>query len=116
MSNELEDIAKSICNNQGLLFDRYVGSGSFKETYHVLDRENSLALKVFRRGFSPERTERELDAMLVCDHPNIGKQVLPGSPSLDRHCISTFSEKILKCEIDTEIKQSIELELVRLSI
>ena len=73
MPHELEEIAKSVCRNHSFIFDKYVGAGSFKETYHVLDGEKSLALKVYRRGFSPERTKREIDAMLVCDHPNIGK-------------------------------------------
>jgi hypothetical protein len=48
-------------NSRGLTFDKYVGADSFKETYHVLDKQNSLALKVFRSGYSPERTQRELD-------------------------------------------------------
>jgi serine/threonine protein kinase len=50
-----------------------VGAGAFKETFHVrMPEGTSQALKVFQQVNSTERTQRELDAMIRCDHPNIG--------------------------------------------
>ncbi|MDB4959855.1 MAG: protein kinase [Myxococcales bacterium] len=52
------------------------GAGAFKETYEVRDAEGQrLALKVFRAGMSAERTDREIDAMRRCSHPNIARVV-----------------------------------------
>ena len=74
MGRILELVAKAICEHQSLKFIEFAGEGAFKETYHVEDfKEKSQALKVFRSVKSPQRTEREIQAMLKCDHTNIGK-------------------------------------------
>lgn len=60
----------------GLKIEFYWGSGegAFKETYHVVTKEGfDIALKVFKSSKVSERTQREIEAMLICDHPNIGK-------------------------------------------
>jgi serine/threonine protein kinase len=55
-------------------FIRKVGEGTFKQTFEVKSQDGStLALKIFKPGFSPERTQREFNAMLRCNHPNIAK-------------------------------------------
>jgi serine/threonine protein kinase len=70
----LKIVAQQICVNLALTFDGKVGAGTFKETFKAISADASpRALKVFRPGFSPERTAREIDAMKTCDHPNIGK-------------------------------------------
>jgi serine/threonine protein kinase len=52
----------------------HVGGGAFKDVYHVRDVSGaSVALKVIRDPIGSLRTEREIDAMLRCDHPNIAK-------------------------------------------
>ncbi len=73
MTIEFEAVAKKICLEHKLTFVDFAGAGAFKETFHATDGASELALKVFKPGFSQERTEREISAMLVCDHPNIGK-------------------------------------------
>ena len=74
MSTTLDDIAQSICNDLNLNFLSGSGEGSFKETFHVIDRQGlHIALKIFKSGRLSERTQREIDAMLVCKHPNIGR-------------------------------------------
>lgn len=69
-----ESIAQAICKDLGYKFVGKVGSGAFKDTYETIRADDvPEALKVFRQGHSPKRSEREIDAMIKCDHPNIGK-------------------------------------------
>lgn len=70
----LADVAQAFCTANGHKFIGPVGSGAFKETFHIaLATGESQALKVYQPGFSPERTGRELSAMQRCSHPNIGR-------------------------------------------
>jgi serine/threonine protein kinase len=52
-----------------------VGAGAFKETFQATDPAHgrAVALKVYREGISQGRAQREIDAMLRCDHPNVAK-------------------------------------------
>ncbi|MBN2981104.1 serine/threonine protein kinase [Cohnella algarum] len=76
MSTVLEDVARAICDELNLDFIGGSGEGTFKETYHVINQHGfNIALKVFKSGKISERTKREIDAMLVCNHPNIGKLI-----------------------------------------
>ena len=52
-----------------------VGKGAFKETFHVKADGVSEALKIYRPGFSAERTKRETEAMKRCAHPNIARLI-----------------------------------------
>jgi serine/threonine protein kinase len=71
----LRPIAEEICRRDGLTFVRPVGSGQFKETFEVrMTADRRLALKILvPGGSSPERAQREIDAMLECEHPHIAK-------------------------------------------
>ncbi|QOY88213.1 serine/threonine-protein kinase [Paludibaculum fermentans] len=70
----LASVAEAFCATNGHRFVGHVGTGAFKETFHVvLATEETQALKVYQPGFSPERTSRELSAMQRCSHPNIGR-------------------------------------------
>lgn len=70
----LASVAEAFCATNGHRFVGHVGTGAFKETFHVvLAAEETQALKVYQPGFSPERTSRELSAMQRCSHPNIGR-------------------------------------------
>jgi len=70
----LGEVAESYCQANGHKFVRPVGSGAFKETFEViLATGEPQALKVYKPGYSPERTVRELNAMQRCSHPNIGR-------------------------------------------
>ncbi|MCH7565997.1 MAG: protein kinase, partial [Gemmatimonadetes bacterium] len=70
----LRQAAVSFCVSEDLRFGELVGQGAFKQTFKVFGPdETTLALKVHRPGASPERTEREIEAMELCDHPNIGR-------------------------------------------
>jgi serine/threonine protein kinase len=74
MAFSLEHVAQGYCAQSGREFLGGVGQGAFKETYHVRRPDGiSEALKVYTPTFSPERTQRELDAMVRCSHPNIAK-------------------------------------------
>ncbi len=74
MGRRLEHVARAICDMHDLSYLGYVGRGAFKETYHVSDlAKRSIALKIFASISSSQRTQREIDAMLKCDHPNIGR-------------------------------------------
>ncbi len=69
----LESVARAICTSQGFTFLEKVGSGAFKETFWIKKDGGDRALKVFQPDFSPERTAREVDALMRCSHPNIAK-------------------------------------------
>lgn len=73
MDNSLNLIARAICDQCGYNYIGQVGEGAFKETYEVHEGEVVHALKVYRPGATAERVEREVAAMLRCNHPNIAR-------------------------------------------
>lgn len=90
---ELELVAREVCHAHGYRFGRYVSEGAFKATYQVFLPDNlSLAVKVFKPGFSPERTAREIDAMQQFDHPSIGRLI-----AIDMF-VSTQGEHLISVE------------------
>src|SRR3989337_1584806 len=77
---QLESVAREVCQAHNYEFDQYVNEGTFKATFHVVAPDgSSLALKVFKPGFSAERTAREIDAMKQFNHPNIGRLIAIGT-------------------------------------
>jgi serine/threonine protein kinase len=71
---QMELAARAICSNRHYDFIEFKGEGTFKETFHVrLENGESAALKVCRPGLASERTDREIDAMVRCTHPNIAR-------------------------------------------
>lgn len=73
MSTELAAAARAIAEASGFEFVGPVGEGAFKETFQVMEGDVPHALKVFRPHARSERVNREIDAMLRCNHPNIAK-------------------------------------------
>ena len=72
----LEAVARAICSAAGYSFGAGIGEGSFKETFFVTKTDGTqLALKILKPGFSPERTQREVEAMKRCAHPGIAALV-----------------------------------------
>jgi serine/threonine protein kinase len=72
--DDLEEIARKICNKTHMRFVERVGEGSFKQTFHVLDQQDTpLALKLYKTARSTTRDQREITAMLRCKHPNIAR-------------------------------------------
>lgn len=70
----LEAVALQICEQRQLAFRGLLGWGAFKETYLVEGTDGELlALKILLPGHNPERTAREIEAMLRCSHPNVAK-------------------------------------------
>jgi len=69
---DLQPVAHLICEERGLEFVQHQGEGSFKQVFQVRDTEGEvLALKVLKAGAASSRTEREIEAMQRCAHPNI---------------------------------------------
>ena len=70
----LEDVAKALCAELTADYVGAVGQGAFKETFRICDNHGSTkALKILRPGFSAERTQREIEAMTRCSHPNVAR-------------------------------------------
>ena len=68
----MESVAVAICAASNYTFGGGAGQGTFKETYLATKADGTkLALKVLRPGCSPARSEREVEAMKRCSHPNI---------------------------------------------
>jgi serine/threonine protein kinase len=71
---DLSSVAQEICALNHLSFQRSVGNGEFKQTFHVVNGNGqAVALKVFFQGASTARQEREIAAMQKCSHPGIAK-------------------------------------------
>ena len=68
----LESVAQAICAASGYTFGGGIGQGTFKETYLATKADGTkLAVKILRPGCSTDRSDREVDAMKRCAHPNI---------------------------------------------
>lgn len=69
---DLSEVAHSICSSKGLTFRQFVGGGAFKQVFQVEREENEVyALKVVAEA--TRRTAREIQALQLCDHPNIAR-------------------------------------------
>jgi serine/threonine protein kinase len=70
---DLFDVARAIAAIKGYTLLEQVGRGSSKETFRVKLNSGAVqALKVLHPGVSLERLDREINAMVRCNHPNIG--------------------------------------------
>lgn len=70
----IKSVAKEIAKSRSLSLSDSVGGGSFKETFSVKDNSDAFfALKVYTKPELSERSKREIQAMIRCDHPNIAK-------------------------------------------
>jgi serine/threonine protein kinase len=68
----MESVAQAICIASGYTFGGAIGQGTFKETYLATKPDGTkVAVKVLRPGCSTDRSDREVDAMKRCAHPNI---------------------------------------------
>ncbi len=65
--------AQAVATVCGYTLGQAVGSGVFKDTYEATEGQTRYAIKVFKPGGDVERIRREVNAMLVCDHPAIAK-------------------------------------------
>ena len=74
-SVDLEPLARAICEQRSLRFERPIGTGGFKEAFQVFDGSKPLALKILKPGADPERLKREVDAIRRCAHSNINPLV-----------------------------------------
>jgi serine/threonine protein kinase len=70
---DLEEIARAVCAQSGYEFIRRVGEGAFKETFEAREGDVVHALKVYRPEAVDQRANREIAAMVQCNHPNIAK-------------------------------------------
>lgn len=71
-SYTMESVAQAICAYVGDAFGGGIGQGTFKESYLATKPDGSkVAVKVLRPGCSTDRSDREVDAMKRCVHPNI---------------------------------------------
>lgn len=91
----LESYARDICVQKGFDFIRSVGLGASKETFEVRGPNGSLALKVYKPGCSPERNLREVRALQLCDHPNIGRIIEFGDTTAHGSAITYALEELL---------------------
>src|SRR5260221_230003 len=70
----LELVARRICAKRGMRFAGQVGEGTFKQTFKVLNAQDTpLALKLYKSVGSTGRDQREVKAMLRCQHENIAR-------------------------------------------
>ena len=91
----LEDIARQVCAQHSLEFVKSVGSGAFKESFLVRKSHEQLALKVLNLSGVSDRTEREIEAMKKCAHPNIVKLLDFGTISESNSTYTFFIEQYL---------------------
>jgi serine/threonine protein kinase len=62
------------CAQNNLKFGQKVGEGAFKETFEIAEPDGApAALKLSKAGASSQRSQREIEAMKKCEHPNIAR-------------------------------------------
>ncbi len=72
--DELDIVARRICEKRGLQFVQRVGEGTFKQTFLVLGKDtHPFALKLYKAVSSTRRHQREIKSMLRCQHKNIAR-------------------------------------------
>jgi len=70
----IDEIIVQICLKENLLMERQIGEGSFKIVYLAKMHDSTqIALKIIKDPFPNLRTKREVEAILKCNHNNIGK-------------------------------------------
>lgn len=74
MSLILKTIAEKISKKNGWQFIDFLGAGAFKEAYRIDINNQSYALKICNpKKSNRSRTDREIEAMLLCDSERIAK-------------------------------------------
>lgn len=72
-NTDLTQIAQKICEIKKLKFISYVNKGAFKQVFRVETAQGEpYAMKIIR-NISSQRTNREVDAIQKCNHPNIAR-------------------------------------------
>lgn len=73
--NPLDSLAADFCSTNGFAFAGFVGAGSFKRAYKVIDANGvALALKIVDPSTSSvDRTDREIDALQRCRSPRLSR-------------------------------------------
>lgn len=108
---ELQQIALAICEKEGFRFCNEVGSGEYKETFHVFDsRDRSVALKVYKPAVYNDRSKREIEAMQRCHHPNIARLLSISDIVVDNLAYLYITEEYLSGGTLTSIIQTRPLE------
>ncbi len=93
---KLTQVAKSICDEEGLIFGDYAGGGTFKQVFRVETSDGEVyALKVVKGSASTQRTDREIQAIKKCDHPSIGKLFSVGSHNFESNKYEFILEEFL---------------------
>src|SRR4051794_6310271 len=91
----LEPVAHAICATRSYTFKQSVGAGAYKQTFEVHEASGrAVALKVYAPDASTDRAQREVDAMLQCNHPAIARLEFVDAIThgTDRHvyCVEEF--------------------------
>jgi len=110
MSEEtsLEPLSQEICRQNNWNWIKSIGAGAFKETFLIADSSNNTsALKLYKPGFSDERTLREIAAMKKCNHLNVCRlQAVERYKNSTTDCIYTLEEFIDGGTLNVAIQSS----------
>jgi serine/threonine protein kinase len=72
--DDLTHIAQGICQKYNLRFQKKVGEGGFKQTFHIINpTQTHFALKIYHLASGFDRIKREIEAMTRCHHPCIAQ-------------------------------------------
>ena len=106
-----EDVAVAICNEKAYDFRGPAGEGSFKHTFRVESVGVPLALKLFKEP-PTERSAREIEAMLRCDHPNVAKLLAVDSIRVDSNIFYYQIEEYLSGGTLTDRIGSLDVPMI----
>jgi len=91
---DLSEVARSICASKELTFGQFVGGGAFKQVFQVEQEDNEVyALKVVAEA--TRRTSREIEALQLCDHPNIARLFEVGTHTYQGNSYDYLIEEFL---------------------
>jgi serine/threonine protein kinase len=71
VSDDVESLAREICSERKLTFEKQAGNGAFKRSFLVHGDDGPRALKIVVGPIDAERVAREIAALRACEHPAI---------------------------------------------
>lgn len=94
--DDLEQVARRICQKRDMQFVRCEGEGTFKQTFQVVGPDGiQFALKLYKAANFGSRDQREIDSMLRCKHKNIARLVSVDTHSYEGHQFVAITEEFL---------------------
>jgi serine/threonine protein kinase len=96
LKSNLANVVRSLCESRGFDYEDLVGEGAFKGVFRIKRAQGEVcALKIIKGPIADNRTEREVEALQKCTHPNIGKLLAVGTHDFEGTSYTFMLEEFL---------------------